>query len=307
MLFYLARRLVHSVISLIGLLFLVFFLARMTGDPGYLYLPLDATLQARHEFSEKHGFNDPLHVQFGRFLGDIAQGDLGTSIRKKRPAVEVVVEAFQVTLMLAAVVIPIALALSVVIGALAAYRPGGAFDRLSSVASLMGASAPDFWIAITGIIVFAVTLRWLPTSGTGGFSPEYWVMPLAVLFIRPFGLLVQVARGAMMNVFSSAYVKTARAKGVRERSVIFVHALRNGMLPVITVAADQAAGILNGAVIVETIFGWPGVGKLMIDSILHRDFAVLQASIMVTAVAIFTLNIAVDIAYAVLDPRIRHN
>ena len=132
-------------------------------------------------------------------------------------------------------------------------------------------------------------------------------MPISVLMIRPFGLLVQVARGSMISVFSSAFVKTARAKGVKESSVIFVHALRNAMLPVITVAGDQAAGILNGAVIVETIFGWPGVGKLMIDSIFNRDFAVLQASILVTAIAIFSVNIVIDIAYALLDPRIRHN
>jgi peptide/nickel transport system permease protein len=131
-------------------------------------------------------------------------------------------------------------------------------------------------------------------------------MPIAVLLIRPFGLLVQVVRGAMISALSSAYVKTARAKGVRERSVIFVHALRNAMLPVITVAGDQAVGIVNGAVIVETVFGFPGVGKLMIDAITQRDFAVVQAAVLVTAVAIFILNILIDLAYAVLDPRIRH-
>jgi peptide/nickel transport system permease protein len=172
------------------------------------------------------------------------------------------------------------------------------------VLSLAGASAPDFWIALIGILVFAVALGWLPTSGTG--TPWHWVLPIAVLFVRPFGLLVQVVRGSMIGALSSAYVKTARAKGVRERAVIFVHALRNGMLPVITVAGDQAAGIINGAVIVETVFGFPGVGKLMIDAISHRDFAVIQAAIMVTAVAIFVMNIVIDIAYAVLDPRIRH-
>jgi peptide/nickel transport system permease protein len=132
-------------------------------------------------------------------------------------------------------------------------------------------------------------------------------MPIAVLLVRPFGLLVQVVRGAMIGALSSAYVKTARAKGVREERVIFVHALRNSMLAVITVASDQAAGLVNGAVIVETVFGFPGVGKLMIDAIIQRDFALIQASIIVTAIAIFALNILVDIAYAMLDPRIRHH
>lgn len=304
---YLARRAVHSFVSLAGLLILVFFLARLTGDPTNLYLPLDATLEARQEFAERHGFNDPVIVQFGRFLSGLAEFDLGTSIRKHRPAADVVLEAIPVTLGLAAVTMIVALLGAIVVGSLAAYRPGRIFDRLASVISLASASAPDFWVAITAILLFAVTLGWLPTSGTGGFEIEYWIMPIGVLLIRPFGLMVQVVRGSMLTALSSAYVKTARAKGVTERAVIFVHALRNGMLPVITVASDQAAGIANGAVIVETIFGWPGVGKLMIDSILYRDFAVIQASILITAAVIFTINIVVDIAYAVLDPRIRHH
>ena len=301
---YLTRRSLHSLLSLGGLIVLVFFLARLTGDPTNLYLPLDASLEARAEFAEKHGFNDPLIEQFGRFLGDLARFDFGESIRKARPALEVVLEAFPTTLRLAGFTMVIAVTLAVVVGALAAYRPGGAFDRTASVISLAGASAPDFWVAITGILLFAVTLGWLPTSGTG--TPWHWVMPLAVLLIRPFGLLVQVVRGAMIGALSSPYVKTARAKGVKERTIIFVHTLRNAMVPVVTVAGDQAAGIINGAVIVETVFGFPGVGKLMIDSIVQRDFAIIQASIAVTALAILVMNILIDVAYAVLDPRIRH-
>ena len=147
-------------------------------------------------------------------------------------------------------------------------------------------------------------LGWLPTSGMAG--PLTWIMPVAVLVVRPFGILVQVVRNTMLGVLAAPYVKTARAKGIRERPIIFVHALRNAMLPVITVAGDQAAGIINGAVIVETIFGWPGVGKLMIDSIIQRDFAIIQASIFVTASLIFVMNILIDLAYAGLDPRVRH-
>jgi peptide/nickel transport system permease protein len=301
---YLGRRTLHSAISLIGLIILVFVLVRLTGDPTNLYLPIDASLEARAAFSEKHGFGDPIIQQFGRFLIDLSRFDLGDSLRMARPALDVVLEAFPTTLMLAGLTMASALTLAIVVGALAAYRPGGPFDRIGSVLSLAGASAPDFWVAITGILVFAVALGWLPTSGTG--TPWHWVMPLAVLLIRPFGLLVQVVRGAMITALSSAYVKTARAKGVRERSVIFVHALRNATLPVITVAGDQAVGIINGAVIVETVFGFPGVGKLMIDAITQRDFAVVQAAILVTALAIFLMNIAIDLAYAVLDPRIRH-
>ena len=179
---------------------------------------------------------------------------------------------------------------AIVIGSLAAFRPGGVFDRIVTFISLIGASAPDFWIAIVGITVFAIGLGWLPTSGTG--TVWHWILPIGVLFIRPFGLILQVVRGSMVQAFGSAYVKTARAKGVGDRSIIFVHTLRNAMLPVITVIGDQAAALLNGAVVVETIFGFPGVGKLMINSILNRDFNVILAAIMVTAIAIFVMNLA---------------
>ena len=206
--------------------------------------------------------------------------------------------------MLAVITMALVTAAAVTVGSIAAFRIGGWFDRIASFFSLVGASAPDFWIAIVAIMLFSVTLGWLPTSGTG--TLWHWILPIAVLFLRPFGLIVQVVRGSMMTALSSAYVKTARAKGVSPRPIIFVHALRNAMLPVITVIGDQAASLLNGAVVVESIFGFPGVGKLMIDSILQRDFSVVLAAIMVTAVAIFIMNILIDIAYALLDPRIRY-
>lgn len=300
---YLARRALQSLIALVGLIVLVFFLARLTGSPADLYLPIDATLEARAEFNARHGFDRPIVEQFGSFLVGLTHGDLGHSIRKDRPALEVVLEAIPTTLSLAAVTMFLALGGAIVVGSLAAWRPGGLFDRVASIGSLAGASAPDFWVAISAILLFSVALGWLPTSGTGGLP--YWIMPIGVLVIRPFGILVQVVRNAMLGALSAPYVKTARAKGIGNRAIIFVHALRNAMLPVITVAGDQAAGIINGAVIVETIFGWPGVGKLMIDSIIQRDFAIIQASIFVTATLIFIMNIGIDLAYAKLDPRVR--
>jgi len=233
------------------------------------------------------------------------QLDFGISLRQGRSAMEAVLEAFPTTLQLAGVAMTISVALALVVGSLAAYRPGSLFDRIGGMASLAGATAPDFWVAIMAILIFAVELRWLPTSGTGGF--EYWVMPIAVLAIRPFGLLVQVVRGAMIAALNSPYVKTARAKGVATQHIIFVHALRNAMLPVITVAGDLAASLINGAVIVETIFGWPGIGRLMIDGILTRDFAIVQSAVLVAALAILMLNIVIDLLYALLDPRIRHD
>jgi len=301
---FLAKRAIASLVSLTFLVVAVFFLSRLTGDPTDLYLPVDASIEARDQFRQIHGLNDPLIVQFGRYLGDLVVLDFGESIRRARPALEVVLEAFQWTLALALMTMALVTAAAITIGSLAAFHVGGIFDRVATFFSLIGASAPDFWIAIVAIVVFSVYFGWLPTSGTG--SPLHWVLPIAVLFIRPFGLILQVVRGSMITALGSAYVKTARAKGVAARPIIFVHALRNAMLPVITVIGDQLAGMLNGVVIVETIFGFPGVGKLMIDSILQRDFSVILASIIVTAMAIFIMNLLIDLAYAILDPRIRY-
>jgi len=301
---YLGQRALHSSIALVALVMLVFFLVRLTGDPASLYLPIDASVEQREAFSQRHGFDRPLLEQFASFVSDVLHGELGVSIRKERPALDVVLQAFPTTLSLAAITMALAIVLGVAVGSAAAYRPGGLLDRFATLASLAAASAPDFWVAITGILLFAVTLGWLPTSGTGDWS--YWVLPVTVLLLRPFGLLVQVVRGAMITALSSAYVKTARAKGVDEGSVVFVHALRNSGLAVVTVAGDQLVGIVNGAVIVETVFGWPGVGKLMIDAVMQRDFALVQATILVTASAIFVLNIVIDVIYVALDPRIRH-
>ncbi len=301
---FLAKRAVSSVISLFLLVIAVFFLSRLTGDPTNLYLPVDASQEARDNFRQIHGLNDPLLMQFGNYMLDLVQLDFGDSIRRARPALDVVLEAFVWTLQLAGITMLGVTFFAILLGSLAAFNVGGPFDRIATFFSLIGASAPDFWIAIVGIVIFSVGFGWLPTSGTG--TVWHWVLPVAVLFIRPFGLILQVVRGSMITALSSAYVKTARAKGVAPRATIFVHGLRNAMLPVITVIGDQAAGMLNGAVVVESIFGFPGVGKLMIDSILQRDFAVILAAIMVTAFAIFLMNILIDLAYAALDPRIRY-
>ncbi|MGR9166366.1 ABC transporter permease [Rhizobium leguminosarum] len=301
---FIGKRAIASGVSLVVLIVIVFFLSRLTGDPTDLYLPIDATTEMRQQFREMNGFNDPLIMQFGRYVSDLVQGNFGQSLRQARPAMDVVLEAFVWTFWLAVITMVLVTIAAIVIGSLAAFRVGGIFDRLATFFSLIGAAAPDFWLAIVAIVIFAVKLHVLPTSGTG--TIWHWILPVSVLFIRPFGLILQVVRGSMISVLSSAYVKTARAKGVRSNSIIFIHGLRNAMLPVITVIGDQAAAILNGAVVVETVFGFPGIGKLMIDSILLRDFAVVLAVIMVSALAIFIMNLLIDIAYALLDPRIRY-
>jgi peptide/nickel transport system permease protein len=296
------RRTIQSAVSLVGLILLVFFMARLTGDPSVHYLPLDATPEMRLDFAERHGLNDPIYVQFGRYVGDVLRFDFGESMRQQRPALQMVLQAFPTTLLLAALAMSIALVVAILAGSIAARWPNGIVDRVVNLLALTGASAPNFWIAIVGILVFSVWLRILPTSGTG--SPLHWVLPVLVLVLRPCGLLAQVVRGSMITALSSGYARTARAKGARMPRVVFIHSLRNIMLPVLTVAGDQAAGIISGAVIVETVFSLPGIGKLMMDSVIYRDFAVLQAAVLVTALFIFLLNVVLDILYAALDPRV---
>jgi len=297
------QRAIASFLSLIVLMVMVFFLSRLTGDPAALFLPIDATEEMKQQFRVLHGLDRPVIEQFFMYVWDVLQLDLGQSLRQARPAIDVVLEAYAWTLPLALITMTLVVAAAIVLGAIAAFNVGGIIDRAISVISLIGASAPDFWIAIVAIVLFAINLGWLPTSGVG--TPWHWIMPVGVLFIRPFGLIVQVVRGSMLSALAAPYVKTARAKGVKNRPIIFVHTLRNAMLPVITVIGDQAAALLNGAVIVETIYGFPGIGKQMIDSIMQRDFNVVMAAILVTAIAIFIMNILIDIAYSILDPRIR--
>jgi len=302
---YILRRGGQSLLAFLFLLVLVFFLARMTGDPTNLFLPMDAPMDQRIAFAERHGFNAPMYVQFGRYFYDMLHFDFGQSIFQGRPAMDAALNAFPVTLKLALVTMILAMFFSILIGSLSAFRPGGVFDRIASMITITSASAPDFWVAIVAILVFSVSLGLLPTSGMG--SAWHWILPVGVLLIRPLGLMTQVVRASMIGALASPYVKTARAKGAGNRRIIFLHALRNSLLTVVTVAGDQAAALINGAVVVETVFGWPGIGNLMISAIKQRDFAVVQACILLTAFAIFVMNILIDFAYTRIDPRIRTN
>lgn len=298
------QRLLQVLVTLFGLIVLVFFLARLTGDPADLYLPLNSSEATRAAFAAQHGLDQPLWTQFVTYVSQLARFDFGDSMRQGRPALDIVLAALPTSLTLAAFTMGLAVALAILTGGIAAMRPGGAFDRVASVIALIGGSTPVFWVALVAVIVFAVQLRWLPTSGIG--TPLHWIMPVAVMMLRPVGVIVQVVRGSMAAALTSGYVKTARAKGASTSRVVFIHTLRNAMLPVITVIGDQAAVLINGAVVVETIYGLPGIGKIMLDAISFRDFAVIQTAVIVTALMIFLLNIIVDLAYLVLDPRVRH-
>jgi peptide/nickel transport system permease protein len=301
---FLRKRATTSLLPLFFVLLGVFVLARMTGDPASLYLSESASPAQREAFAERNGFNDPMFQQLIAYLNGVIHLDFGTSLRTGESAAAMALRAFPATLQLAFATMMIAVVLSVVIGSWAAYRPNSLADRFTSFMSMTAASVPDFWIAIMGIWVFAVVLGVLPTSGTDAGMLS-WVLPVAVLVIRPLGVLTQVVRGAMISALSAPYVRLARSKGAGDVRVVTHHALRNAAPAALTVAGDLAVGLVNGAVVVETIFGWPGIGKLMIDSILGRDFAVLQAAVLLTALTIFALNILIDICYALLDARVR--
>jgi peptide/nickel transport system permease protein len=303
MLTYLRKRILSSALPLVVVIVGVFALARLTGNPATLYLPLNATEQMRADFTARMGLDQPLLVQMADYFGGVLKLDFGESLRTGESAAAMALRAFPATLQLAATTMVLAIILAVIVGCWAALKPNGVADRISSFVSMAAASIPDFWLAIVGIWIFAITLGWLPTSGVNG--SEAWVLPIATLLLRPFGVLVQIVRGAMVSALSEPYIKLARSKGAGDVRIVTHHALRNAAAPALTVAGDLTVGLVNGAVVVETIFGWPGIGKLMIDSILQRDFAVLQAAVLLTAVAIFVLNILIDLGYALLDARVR--
>lgn len=301
---YLAKRVVQSVLTLGGVIVLVFIAVRLTGDPAVMYLPLDAPQELREQFSQSRGFNDPIPEQLARYVGGLAQGDFGESLRRGEPALDVVLRHYPYTLLLAAIAIGLASTLAIVAGTIGGSRPMSLVDRIVSLSSLLSASTPDFWLGLMLVYFVAIVAGLLPTSGTGGW--QYWILPVATLMARPFGLLTQVVRGSMIEALSAPYVATARAKGVPEVRVRYVHALRNAVIPIITVVGDLVVGVINGAVVVESIFGIPGVGKLMIDSINQRDFAIVQAVVLVTGACIIGLNLAIDVLYMSANPRFRH-
>ena len=300
---YFLKRTAFALLALAGLMIAVFFLVRLTGDPVNLYLPVDASQGARDAMRTKLGLDQPVFYQFLDWGGQMLRFDFGTSLWHNRPAIEVVLQALPNTLALGAIALTFAFGGAVLFGSIAAVRASSWIDRVINLVSQAAASVPDFWLGLMCILVFAVTLRVLPTSGFGG--PIYWVLPVACLFARPFGTLVQIVRGSMLEALNAAFVRTARAKGAQTGRVTFVHALRNALLPAITVTGDLAAQFAGGGGVVEVVFGFPGIGKLLIDGILKRDFALVQASIFCVAIVIFIINIAVDMLYAAIDPRVR--
>ncbi len=282
----------------------VFFVTHLLGDPVDLMLRPEATEEQRQALRESLGLNDPILVQFGRYMADLARADFGNSIWQRVPAMQIVLDRLPATLYLAGATLIVAIPLAVLLGTISAINPRSIADRVVTVASLAGVSTADFWLGLMLILLFAVRFGWLPTSGYGGLT--FVVLPAATLSVRPIGRISQVVRSAMLDQMRAGYVTTARAKGLTEKVVILSHTLKNAAIPILTLMGDEAASLLNGAVVIETLFGWPGVGILLIQAIENRDLPLIEASVIVIAIMIVGVNLLVDLAYTLIDPWVRY-
>lgn len=303
---YILRRVLYSVFVLWGALTVIFVAVRLVpGDPAQMLLGAQATAEEVAALRQEVGLDQPIVVQYGRFLQDAIRLDFGTSLRLQVDALEAVVERFPATALLAVTATIVAILLSVPMGIGAALAPTAILDRLVSVLSILGQSVPGFWLGIMFILIFARSLQWLPSAGMGTW--QHLIMPAFTLALPLLGILTSLVRAGLLEVLSEDYIRTAYAKGLPERTVILRHAFKNTLIPVVTVAGLQFGSLLAGAVIVETVFAWPGSGRLLVDAISNRDYAIIQTAILLITASFVLLNLLIDISYAYLDPRIRYD
>ena len=300
---YIIRRFAQSLIALLVLSLLIFLMSRMTGDPTLLMLPDDATQEDVERLRTALGLNRPLPVQYWVFLRNAAQGDFGRSIKGRMPVSEMIRDRLINSFKLAVVAFFIAILLAFPLGVIAAVKKGTPLDTTANIVAVLGQSLPQFWVGIVLIQIFAVQLRWLPVAGTGTFA--HYIMPAFTLGWFLVAGMMRLLRSSMLDVLGSEFVKLARIKGMPSRTVIWKHALRNALIPVLTFGAIYLAILVTGAILVETVFAWPGVGQLIYQGIMFRDFPVIQAVVLLTACIVIMTNLLVDIAYAYIDPRIR--
>ncbi|NJN84635.1 MAG: ABC transporter permease [Caldilineaceae bacterium] len=302
---YIRRRLLQSLLVIWGVSILVFFLLRLApGDPVSLLLAETATPEQMDQAREKWGLNEPIVVQYAVFLGRAVRGDLGDSLFFKEPAIEVLLERLPATIQLSAVALCFSLVVAIPVGMISALRRDTVWDYLGTTLAMLGQAIPPYWLGIMLILVFSVSLGWLPTSGRG--SPAHLVLPAITLGSVLMALVTRLVRSGMLDVLGEDYVRTARSKGLGERKVIARHAMRNILIPLVTVIGLQLGALFGGAVITESIFAWPGVGRLVLQAISARDYPLVQAAVLLISVVYVFLNLAVDIVYVYLDPRIRY-
>lgn len=300
---FVASRVAFALVVMAAVSLFAFALMFLAGDPAPLFLPMDATHEEVRAFREAMGFDDPWYVQYARFLGRVLQGDLGTSLKHRRPAAELLVQRLPASLELAALGLAISVILAVPTGVLAAVRQNTLCDTAMRVGALLGQSVPPFLLGVLLILLFAATWRLFPASGSGGIS--HLILPGLSLGISHAAMTSRLLRSNLVEVLQADYVRVARAKGLGERRVLFKHALRNAAIPVVTVMGLQMGRLIAGAVITEQVFGYPGIGRLVIQAIGNRDFPVVQAFVLVMAAVIVGINFLVDVSYMIIDPRIR--
>jgi peptide/nickel transport system permease protein len=300
---YLLSRLAQTVLVVFLSLTAVFGMVRLSGDPVLLFMPMDIQAKDVDEFRQRLGFNDPLAVQYARFMGGAVRGDFGESLRYRTSALGLVLERLPATLLLAGTALLLTLVVAVPLGVLSAVRRNSAVDHVSTIATVLGQATPGFWLGLMLIYLFSVQLRWLPTGGMGTLS--HLVMPSIVLAAFYSARVARLTRSAVLDALNEDYVLTARAKGLAESRVIGKHTLRNSAIPIITLAGLEAGQLLGGAVITETIFAWPGLGRLTVQALLNRDFPVVMAAVSFTSIIYTLMNLLVDVAYGWLDPRVR--
>jgi peptide/nickel transport system permease protein/oligopeptide transport system permease protein len=301
----LARRLLFLVPVLFGILVAVFVTMRVVpGDPARLVAGADAGPEELATIRAQFGLDQPLHVQFGMYLRDVTRGEFGRSLKTQRPVVDEIRPRLVNTVILAVLSTAFATLLGLVAGVVAAARRHSRFDYATMAMAMVGVSTPPFYLGIVLIVVFAVLLRWLPSGGAG--SVAHLVLPAVTLGASTLGIVARMTRASMLEVFNEDYVRTARAKGVSERGVVGRHALRNALLPVIAVVALQFGFVLAGSVLVETVFSYPGIGWLIVESISMRDFPVVQGSILLVTLLSVLANLGADLLYGYADPRIKY-
>jgi ABC-type dipeptide/oligopeptide/nickel transport system permease component len=298
------KRLVHGVITVVLASVVVFLLIRIVpGDPALIILGEQATPADVARLRQMMGLDRPLHEQYAVFVRQLLGGDLGTSIRFQRPAAELVIDRLKPTILLTAAGLGLACAVGIPLGVLGAVRPNSVSDRFVRVVALMAQATPGFWLGLVLITVFAVRLRLLPVSGGGDL--QHLVLPAITLASFLVGLIIRLTRGSLLEILKQDFIRTARSKGVSEGGIALRHALRNAFIPVATVLGLQVGTLLGGAVITEAVFAWPGVGNLAVVAIYQRDYPVVQAIVLFSAVAFVLANILTDLFCAWIDPRLR--
>lgn len=300
---YVFKRVVQALLTAIFVTVIVFALARLTGDPTLLLLPTEATQQDREFLRRQLGLEKPLADQYITFIGHLLQADLGTSFRYRTPALEIVLDRLPATLELALAAMLMATAMAIPLGILAAVRKDSWIDGAVRALASVGQATPTFWLGLLLMMIFAVQLHWLPTSGRQGLT--HLVLPATTLGLYSAGAIARLTRSSMIDSLKADFVKFERLSGVKEWRVVLRHALKNSAIPILTYMALQFGVLLSGAVVTETIFAWPGLGMLVVDAINVRDYPVVQATVLLTAILILLINLAVDLFYGLIDPRVR--